>query len=182
MHAGLELGALVAVYITAAAVTDLRTRKIPNWLTVPAAIAGFLFHTFTPDGIGPWWSLAGFAVGFVVLLLPWILGGGGMGDIKMLAALGCWLGPVWVLAAFALGMVLAAISAMVLMAWGVVTRGVSAVQRDHLTSRAADETDDARRPTGKKKVKRVLPFAVPVCVSTWLVVLWMIVRTKILPS
>ena len=33
------------------------------------------------------WSLAGFGVGMALLMAPWLLGGGGMGDVKMLAAL-----------------------------------------------------------------------------------------------
>ena len=58
------------------------------------------YHTFAPQGIGPLWALAGFAVGFSLLIVPWLLGGGGMGDVKMLAALGTWLGPLLVLVAF----------------------------------------------------------------------------------
>jgi prepilin peptidase CpaA len=83
-------------------------RRIPNWLTVPAAAMALLYHTLAPHGIGPLLALAGFAVGFSLLLLPWLLGGGGMGDVKMLAALGAWLGPLGILIAFGLGAVVAA--------------------------------------------------------------------------
>src|SRR3954467_2743703 len=93
------LAALVASYTVAAAALDYRTRKIPNWLTVPSAIAALLFHTVTGGGTGFLWALAGFGVGFVLLILPWTLGGGGMGDVKLLAALGAWLGPVLILPA-----------------------------------------------------------------------------------
>src|SRR6476660_6881099 len=99
----------VAGYTLAAAVTDIRQRRIPNYLTVPAALAGLLFHSFAPTGWGILTSLGGFAVGFGLLLLPWILGGGGMGDVKLLAALGTWLGPLMILPAFGLGAVCALI-------------------------------------------------------------------------
>ena len=50
MIVGYDYVALVALFITAAAVTDYRTRKIPNWLTYPAFIAGLALHY---DAIGP---------------------------------------------------------------------------------------------------------------------------------
>src|SRR4051794_39769429 len=104
MSASLASSALIAAFMTACAIVDYRSQKIPNWLTLPAALLGIGFHLLAPEGIGPM-ALAGFAVGFSLLLLPWILGGGGMGDVKMLAALGAWLGPVGILVAFGLGTV-----------------------------------------------------------------------------
>src|SRR5688500_10533930 len=99
MHIGYTYVAFVAAFMIAAAALDYRTRKIPNWLTVPTAVLGLAFHTLAPDGSGPLAALAGFAVGFALLLLPYLLGGGGMGDVKMLAALGTWLGPLLILVA-----------------------------------------------------------------------------------
>ncbi len=171
MFSGYDLAALVAVYTLIAAVVDYRSKKIPNWLTVPTAVLGLLFNSFAPHGIGPLWALAGFAVGFVLLLLPWILGGGGMGDVKMLAALGAWLGPVWILWAFGLGSCLAAAMAIAIMIGGTFTEGVSVTQRRFL-NRGGSVT-----ATGTpRKLRRVLPFAVPMAIATWCVLAWMITR------
>jgi prepilin peptidase CpaA len=176
MTVGYDYVAIVAGFITAAAVTDYHSRKIPNWLTVPAAVAGLLYHSFAPGGFGPLMALAGFAVGFVLLLLPWILGGGGMGDVKMLAALGAWLGPIFILPAFAMGAGFASAMAMCVMFGSVVTNGISRTRGKYLTAGAAGGTVEL---SGKpKKSKRVLPFAIPIALGTWVTLAWMLLRNR----
>src|SRR5262245_37614279 len=76
-----------------ACASDLRTRRIPNVLTMGAAIAGLLFHVVTGGWSGGAASVAGWAVGMGIFLAPFILGGLGAGDVKLLGALGAWLGP-----------------------------------------------------------------------------------------
>jgi prepilin peptidase CpaA len=165
--------AFVAAYITTAAVVDWRSHKIPNWLTVPAAVLGLAFHAMTPGGIGPLGSLAGFAIGFGLLLLPWLLGGGGMGDVKMLAALGAWLGPLLILAAFGLGALIGTIMALAVVAANVVSSGVISTQKQFVAAGGA-----AAMRGENRKARRVLPFAVPMAAATWLIVLWMVFRTQ----
>jgi hypothetical protein len=63
MHLELDYVAFVAAFIAACAILDYRTRKIPNWLTASAAVLGLAHSALAPHGIGPLWSLAGFAVG-----------------------------------------------------------------------------------------------------------------------
>ena len=76
-----------------ACVTDLRTRRIPNVLTFGAALAGLLYQFVSGgvDGLGH--ATLGWLVGAVIFFLPFALGGLGGGDVKLLAALGAWLGP-----------------------------------------------------------------------------------------
>ena len=72
---------------------DLRTRRIPNWLTFGAAAAGFVALTTTSGAAGFLNSLAGWVCG-AALFFPWFaLRGMGAGDVKLLAAFGAWLGP-----------------------------------------------------------------------------------------
>jgi prepilin peptidase CpaA len=91
----------VAVLSTGAAacVTDFRSRRIPNVLTFGASAAAIVFFGVANGWAGVGWSLAGWAVG-CALFLPWfLLGGMGAGDVKLLAALGAWVGPttaIWV--------------------------------------------------------------------------------------
>lgn len=76
-----------------ACVWDVRTRRIPQALTLGGAAAGVVFHLVT-GGLGGLGSgLAGFGVGLAVFLIPFALGGLGAGDVKLMAALGAWLGP-----------------------------------------------------------------------------------------
>ena len=89
---------LVAVY------TDWRWHKIYNWLTFPALALGFLtsigagaFHHGAIGALsGGLEALAGFGLTFVVFLLLVLLGGMKAGDLKLMAAVGAWLG--WPLA------------------------------------------------------------------------------------
>ncbi len=92
--------ALAALAVAAvAALIDLRSQRIPNVLTFGAAIAALLF-TLSSDGVtGVGGALAGWVVGLLLFLPFFVLGGMGAGDVKLLAALGAWLGPlmiVWV--------------------------------------------------------------------------------------
>jgi prepilin peptidase CpaA len=85
----------VAVVIVAATacVFDLRFGRIPNLLTLGAAAAAFLYTGVTGGLTGAGLSLAGWGVGCAIFV-PWfLLGGMGAGDVKLLAALGAWLGP-----------------------------------------------------------------------------------------
>ncbi len=160
----------VGLYVALAAVTDMRMHRIPNYLTVPAAVLGLAYHTLAPTGAGALASLAGFAVGALLLLAPWLLGGGGMGDVKLLAALGAWLGWKTLLVAFAAAIVLAAIATLAILIYnslaGGTRRGPAGPNLRDLTS---------GRPATRRP-KRILPFAVPVALSTWTVLAWMVAR------
>jgi prepilin peptidase CpaA len=77
----------------AACVTDLQTRRIPNVLTFGAALAGLVYQ-FATGGVEALGQAAlGWLLGAIVFSLPFALGGLGGGDVKLLAALGSWLGP-----------------------------------------------------------------------------------------
>jgi len=180
MHIDLWFAAFVGLFTLLCAVLDYRTMKIPNWLTVSAAVIGLGYHCLAPHGIGPLWALAGFAVGFSLLLLPWLLGGGGMGDVKMLAALGTWLGPLLVLVAFGLGAFLASVGAIGVLMCSTVASGICVTQRHYLAAGAGSGSESNRSESNHseapRKVRRVLPFAVPVAIATWLVLGWMLFR------
>jgi prepilin peptidase CpaA len=72
--------------------TDLRTRRIPNYLTFGGAAAGMGYHLGYHGWSGLAGSLAGLVLGLSLLLLPYAKGGLGAGDVKALAAMGAWLG------------------------------------------------------------------------------------------
>lgn len=75
-----------------ATVTDLKAARIPNVLTMTSAVAGILAHAALPGGSGAATSLGGAAAGLAVFFPFFALGGLGGGDVKLMAALGAWLG------------------------------------------------------------------------------------------
>lgn len=85
---------LVVVAIAlVACVIDLRERRIPNWLTLGAALAGLVVQVWLGGIDGARTAALGWIVGAAIFFIPFALGGLGAGDIKLLAALGAWLGP-----------------------------------------------------------------------------------------
>jgi prepilin peptidase CpaA len=78
---------------SAACICDLRTRRIPNLLTLGAAAAGFAYHLWTGGAGALGQSVLGWLIGVLVFIIPFALGGLGGGDVKLVAALGAWIGP-----------------------------------------------------------------------------------------
>jgi len=99
--AGAVLVALIAGW------TDLRTRRIPNWLTVPGFILGVGLSVALGGWSGLWTSLKGAGLGLVLLLPFVLLRSLGAGDWKLAGALGAFTGPEKLLALL-LGSVFAA--------------------------------------------------------------------------
>ena len=95
---------VVLVVALVAVVFDVRTRRIPNWLTFGAALAASASTRRSTAGLpGVGIAAAGWLAGAALFFPFFALGGMGAGDVKLLAALGAWLGPaesVW-LAIFA---------------------------------------------------------------------------------
>lgn len=79
---------------SAAVVFDLRARRIPNALTFSAALAALAYAGLHARWSGVETATVGWAVGAVVFFPFFALGGMGAGDVKLLAALGAWLGPI----------------------------------------------------------------------------------------
>jgi prepilin peptidase CpaA len=78
--------------LAAAVVIDARTRRIPNWLTGAIAGAGFGI-AFGGGGVTPLQALLGVLVGLALMLPGHLIGATGAGDVKLMAAVGSFLGP-----------------------------------------------------------------------------------------
>jgi prepilin peptidase CpaA len=89
----------IGAFVLAAAACwcDVRTRRIPNWLTFPAAVLGLAAATATHGGSGAMASAAGLFVGLLLFFPLFALRGLGAGDVKLMGALGAWLGTSVVL-------------------------------------------------------------------------------------
>lgn len=90
----MEIHHIAALVVAAlACATDLRTKRIPNVLTFGAALVAVPVAIVTGGWSGLGGTLAGWAVGCAIFFPMFALGGLGAGDVKLLAALGAWLGP-----------------------------------------------------------------------------------------
>lgn len=84
----------------AATITDLRTRRIPNELTAAMAGIGVGLAATGISGVSVWASIAGFALGLLLMMPGHALGATGAGDVKLMAAVGAVVGPATVVSAF----------------------------------------------------------------------------------
>lgn len=122
MIVNVSVGTLLAL----ACITDLRMRRIPNVLTLSAAGLALLFHLVAGGPSAAGWSLAGWVVGVLLFLPMFALRGMGAGDVKLLAAVGAWLGPTQVaIAALATSIVGGVIAIAVALGYGYLRQALS---------------------------------------------------------
>jgi prepilin peptidase CpaA len=86
--------------VSIAAIADIRTHKIPNWLTFPTMGLGLVLNGASSGMSGLLLSLEGLGLGFGLLFVVYVLGGMGAGDVKLLSAVGAIVGPRLVFYAF----------------------------------------------------------------------------------
>lgn len=106
------------IVLSVAIFTDIRSRRIPNWLVLPFMAAGIAVSGW----LGGWHeiaqSLEGLALGALLYgILCW-LGGMGMGDVKLVAAIGAWIGPQQLLFALVMTAMAGGIMALCWAAFG----------------------------------------------------------------
>jgi prepilin peptidase CpaA len=95
----LVVAALVAIGAIST-VIDLRTRRVPNRLTLTIALAGLGLAASGFSGVTLTSALLGGLVGLVLMLPGHVIGATGAGDVKLFAAIGTLLGPAAIGTAF----------------------------------------------------------------------------------
>ena len=74
------------------AAIDFRSYRLPNWLTLPLMGLGWIWHSVAGEGAGLAWSLIGSLISLLPLLWFHLRGKMGAGDVKLMGAVGAWLG------------------------------------------------------------------------------------------
>ncbi|NUU60004.1 A24 family peptidase [Paenibacillus agri] len=82
-------------FLVAALVTDIRSMRIPNRITVSAWLGGLLAQSLMNGWHGLLFSVIGAAAGFAVMLLLHLMGAVGAGDVKLFAGIGAWTGFIF---------------------------------------------------------------------------------------
>ena len=91
---------LAFVVASAAVYTDVKYGIVSNRLTFPTIALALGLHAFLGGWTGLGHAAQGAALGLGLLLIPFLLGGMGAGDVKLMAALGSLIGPGLVLNTF----------------------------------------------------------------------------------
>jgi prepilin peptidase CpaA len=112
----------LGILLLTAAVIDIRSHRIPNWLTFSVAVLAVLYHTGTKGFEGFLFSIEGVGVGIAVLIIPYLIGGVGAGDAKLMGAVGGLLGPEGVFMAFLFTALIGGIYALVLLAFNGILK------------------------------------------------------------
>jgi prepilin peptidase CpaA len=173
--------AVVLSAAVAAAVTDVWKFRVYNALTLPLLASGLLYHGLTGGVTGLSLSVIGMLCGFGVLVLFYRLGGYGGGDVKLLAAVGAWLGPEVTLYVFLASSLVAGAYALALILmygrlgetwqrWKVVWYRLTALGR-HL---GADDGYAVEQDLIDRR--RVVPFAAMMCLGVIATLLWLWLR------
>ncbi len=159
---------LVSAVLIVAAVIDGRQLKVPNWITFPMILSGWLASGIIYGWGGLGASLWGTAIGLGLLLPAYAIGGMGAGDVKLLAGVGAWAGASQTLWAFIVSAIIGAILAVIMV---VVSRKWSHHQKQFLS--ILSEILIIRSPSKlseiaaeRKPRMMLLPYGIPIAIGT----------------
>jgi prepilin peptidase CpaA len=166
---------LVTIVLIVAAVIDGFELKVPNWITFPFIIGGWIysFSAFGLEGLG--WSLLGTIVGLGLLMPAYAIGGMGAGDVKLLAGVGAWVSIVDTTYAFAWSAVIGAVLAvgMVLArrAWKKHSEQFWVILNEIMVIRNPETL--ATIAAQRKSSMLLLPYGIPIAMGTIGYFIWM---------
>jgi prepilin peptidase CpaA len=152
---------------------DYAERRVPNWLNASLAAAGLIAQGIYAGWSGVGTGALGMLVGFSVLIVPWLMHGMGAGDVKLMAAIGCWLGPWLTLVSFAVGGVIGGVAAVAMIASS--GRAAHAMANVQTILTKVRRWDTAFSNFGGAKTfgdtSQLLPYGVPLTAGTLIVLL-----------
>lgn len=167
--------------LAAASYNDQRFQIVPKKVTLPLLALGVLFNLIRgawmgEQGLstwyfagGSWWvglldallfTLAGFALGFALFFIMWILGVCRGGDVKLFAAVGAWLGPTLTVLVLLCSILLVLAIVVFRIVLITVTRG-----------RLSSAQMNAKTRSGKQRI-RLVWYSLPLALAVALVVAW----------
>jgi prepilin peptidase CpaA len=162
---------VVTITLVVAAVIDGLQLKVPNWITFPMIVSGWIYSTTLspyPGWEGLFFSLIGTAVGLAVLLPPYAVGGMGAGDVKLMAGVGAWMWGTVTLFAFAVSALVGGVIAigMVLSqgAWNKHKNQFWAILNEIMTVKDPEKL--AEIAAERKPTMFLLPYGIPIAIGS----------------
>jgi prepilin peptidase CpaA len=162
---------IAMILVVAAAIIDIWTFRVPNFLTVPAIIAALVFHAAAPPPASLASSLAGLGFGAGILFVLYMGGIMGAGDVKLMAAVGAWLGLPAVFSVFVISGMATGLYSVSLLAWDRGIRRTLALFYAQLcqlpmgAGGPATDTSIADAVRAPDRRKRLVPFAAMVALG-----------------
>jgi prepilin peptidase CpaA len=156
------------VVLAVSTFTDLRSRRIPNWLSLPFLAIGLLV-SFAPKswhGIGVVPSLEGMGLGLVLFGVLAFMGGMGMGDVKLCAAIGAWVGPRQLFVALVLTGIAGGVMAVIWAAMGGFLGDLFSGTGDLLFGWTKREKNSESEHTLANPNAKKMPYAPAIAVGT----------------
>lgn len=166
MTMNIFLPVILLLAIAFAVVWDLKTQKIPNLLTYPMILTGMVMHGISGGWIGIADSALGMIMGIAIFIIPYLMGGMGAGDSKLMGGVGAILGAPAVVVAAVLSILFGLLYAILLM---IVHRdyGRAFISRYWTTLKTFLIIRQwIPVPAGKKGKQPVLCYAVPIAIGT----------------
>ena len=147
---------------------DYSQRRVPNWLNAALLAAGITVQAcyFGTSGLSA--AILGMLTGFGLLIVPWLMHGMGAGDVKLMAAIGAWMGPLLTLYSFALGAVIGGVAAVVMISASGRLRMACANLGVILTKCTSRQTMFTEFGSAKSfgSSSQLLPYGVPLSAGT----------------
>ena len=152
--------------------TDLRSRRIPNWLIFPFLAAGITVSGWLGGWQGIGQSLEGLALGLLLFGLLFWMGGMGAGDVKLAAAIGAWIGPMQLFFALIVTAIVGGIMALGWMAIGRLfpdlLQGTGDLEAEgkREDEGSGEKAIDGAAPVRQRRRVRKLPYAPAIALGT----------------
>jgi len=165
---------LLSGLLVVAAVIDGWKLKVPNWLTFPLIVGGWVFSAVSFGWSGLGLSLVGTAVGLALLLPAYAIGGMGAGDVKLLAGVGAWVGGTVTFYAFCVSAIFGGLIAIAMILirhqwkhhyyqfFGIITEIFVVGNPNTLSTIAAE----------RKSSMLLLPYGIPIALGTITYFVW----------
>ena len=173
------------IVLAVAMFTDLRTRRIPNWLVFPFLLAGIVVSPWRHDwggnsqsksigwhGLGQFgWhglgqSFAGLGLGLLIFGFFFWLGGMGGGDVKLCAAIGAWIGPMQMFWALFYTSLAGGVMVLCWIAYRKVLRVLFLKAGDQIFHRKRNELNRKPEASLADLLKRKMPYEPAIAVGT----------------